>query len=235
MQARSVYSRIAGTGSYLPEKIVTNTDLEKMVNTTAAWILERTGIERRHVVAPEQSTLDMVEHAALREAKCALVIGAECVSKLVDWTDRNTCVLFGDGAGAVVLKPSTEQGIISTHLHADGEYSDLLFYPTGPSCQHNPTVPDDKQHAIIMKGTEVFKVAVNKLSSVVDETLAANDLEKSAIDWLVPHQANLRIIQAIAKKLDLPPERVIVTVQDHGNTSAASVPLALDTDRKSVV
>jgi len=165
----------------------------------------------------------------LGEAKCALVIGAECVSKLVDWTDRNTCVLFGDGAGAVVLKPSTEQGIISTHLHADGEYSDLLFYPTGASCHHNPTVPDDKQHAIIMKGIEVFKVAVNKLSSVVDETLAANDLDKSAIDWLVPHQANLRIIQAIAKKLDLPPERVIVTVQDHGNTSAASVPLALDT------
>ncbi len=165
----------------------------------------------------------------LGEAKCALVIGAECVSKLVDWTDRNTCVLFGDGAGAVVLKPSTEQGIISTHLHADGEYSDLLFYPTGASCHHNPTVPDDKQHAIIMKGIEVFKVAVNKLSSVVDETLAANDLDKSAIDWLVPHQANLRIIQAIARKLDLPPERVIVTVQDHGNTSAASVPLALDT------
>jgi 3-oxoacyl-[acyl-carrier-protein] synthase-3 len=165
----------------------------------------------------------------LGEAKCALVIGAECVSKLVDWTDRNTCVLFGDGAGAVVLKPSTEQGILSTHLHADGEYSDLLFYPTGASCHHNPTVPEDKQHALIMKGTEVFKVAVNKLSSVVDETLAANDLDKSAIDWLVPHQANLRIIQAIAKKLDLPPERVIVTVQDHGNTSAASVPLALDT------
>ena len=297
MQPRSVYSKIAGTGSYLPDKIVTNADLEKMVHTTSAWILERTGIERRHIVAPEQSTLDMVEHAARRalqaanaaaeeidlialgtttpaqlfpntacllqkrlgiggppaiqveaactgfiyamsiadkfirlgEAKCALVIGAECVSKLVDWTDRNTCVLFGDGAGAVVLKPSTEQGIISTHLHADGEYSDLLFYPTGASCHHNPTVPDDKQHAIIMKGTEVFKVAVNKLSSVVDETLAANDLDKSAIDWLVPHQANLRIIQAIAKKLDLPPERVIVTVQDHGNTSAASVPLALDT------
>jgi len=268
-----------------------------MVATTSQWILERTGIERRHVVAPEQSTLDLVEHAARRalqaanvsaadidlialgtttpaqlfpntacllqkrlgiggppaiqveaactgfiyalsiadkfirlgDAKCALVIGAECISKLVDWTDRNTCVLFGDGAGAVILKPSAEQGIVSTHLHADGEYADLLFYPTGASCKHNPTVAQEKQTAIIMMGTEIFKVAVTKLGTIVDETLAANDLDKAAIDWLVPHQANLRIISAIAKKLDLPLERVIVTVQDHGNTSAAYEPLALDT------
>jgi 3-oxoacyl-[acyl-carrier-protein] synthase III len=292
-----MYSRIVGTGSYLPEKVLTNADLEKMVETTSAWILERTGIERRHILGPDQSTLDMVEQAARRaleaanvsvaevdlialgttspaqlfpntacllqqrlgisgppaiqieaactgfiyalsiadkfirlgETKCALVIGAECISKLVDWSDRNTCVLFGDGAGAVVLKPSTEQGIISTHLHADGEFADLLFYPTGPSRPHNPAVSPEKQKAIHMKGAEIFKIAVAKLSSVVDETLAANGLDKSAIDWLVPHQANLRIIQAIAKKLDLPAERVIVTVQDHGNTSAASVPLALDT------
>jgi 3-oxoacyl-[acyl-carrier-protein] synthase-3 len=297
MHSSKIHSRIAGTGSYLPDRILTNTDLEEMVDTTAAWIVERTGIERRHIVAPEQTTLDLVEHAARRamlaanvsadeidlialgtttpaqlfpntacllqkrlgiggppaiqieaactgfiyalsiadkfirlgDAKCALVIGAECISRLVDWTDRNTCVLFGDGAGAVVLKSSAEQGVIATHLHADGGFSDLLFYPTGPSCKHNPAVPADKQAAILMKGAEIFKVAVAKLSGVVDETLAANGLEKSAIDWLVPHQANLRIIQAIAKKLDLPPERVVVTVQDHGNTSAASVPLALDT------
>ena len=135
--------------------------------------------------------------------------------------------MFGDGAGAVILKPSNEPGVISTHLHADGKYSDLLYYPTGPSKKVNTGVAC--QTAIQMKGGEVFKVAVTKLGSIVDETLAANKLDKSAIDWLVPHQANLRIIQGIAKKLELPMERVIVTVQTHGNTSAASVPLALDT------
>jgi len=163
----------------------------------------------------------------LGDAKCALVIGAETLTRLIDWTDRSTCVLFGDGAGAVILKPSNEPGVISTHLHADGKYSDLLYYPTGPSKKINSSVVC--QTAIQMKGSEVFKVAVNKLGGIVDETLAANNLEKSAIDWLVPHQANMRIIQAIAKKLELPMERVIVTVQNQGNTSAASVPLALDT------
>jgi len=270
-----------------------------MVDTTSAWILERTGIERRHVVRSDETTCDMVEQAARRaieaagielseidlivlgttspdqlfpntacllqkrlgiggmpaiqleaactgfiyalsiadkfirlgDAKCALVMGAECISKILDWTDRNTCVLFGDGAGAVILKGSEEQGVISTHLHADGAYSDLLFFPTGPSRKHNPDV--ERQDVIHMKGAEIFKVAVSKLSSVIDETLAANGLDKASIDWLVPHQANLRIIQSVAKKLAMPMERVIVTVQDHGNTSAASVPLALDVGVRS--
>lgn len=290
-----MYSKIVGTGSYLPEKVLTNADLEKFVDTNDEWIRSRTGIERRHVASETQTTCDLAEQAARRameaagvtaqdidfivvgtttpdqifpnvgcllqqrlgiygppalqleaacssfiyalsvadkfirlgEAKCALVIGAECLTRLIDWSDRSTCVLFGDGAGAVILKPSAEPGVISTHLHANGEYADLLFYPTGPSRRVNNNVVS--QNAIQMKGSEVFKVAVNKLGGIVDETLAANNLDKSAIDWLVPHQANMRIIQAIAKKLDLPMERVIVTVQDQGNTSAASVPLALDT------
>lgn len=292
-----IYSKIAGTGSYLPERIMTNADLEKIVDTSDEWIRSRTGIERRHVVAEHETTCDMAEQASrramqaagvtaadidlivigtttpdqlfpntgcllqqrlgvfgppaiqleaacssfiyalsvadkfirLREAKCALVVGAECLTRLVDWSDRNTCVLFGDGAGAVILKPSTEPGVMSTHLHASGDYADLLYYPTGPSKKHNANVPEAAQCVIQMKGSEVFKVAVTKLGGIVDETLEANGLDKSAIDWLVPHQANMRIIQGIAKKLDLPMERVIVTIQDQGNTSAASVPLALDT------
>jgi len=162
----------------------------------------------------------------LNEAKCALVIGAECLSRLVDWNDRGTCVLFGDGAGAVVLGASEQPGILSTHLHANGAHADLLFYPTGPSRKHHDGV--SRQTAIHMQGAEVFKVAVNKLAEIVEETLAAKGLERSDIDWLVPHQANLRLIQATAKKLRFPMERVIVTVGEHGNTSAASVPLALD-------
>lgn len=292
-----MYSKIVGTGSYLPEKVMTNFDLEKVVDTTDEWIRTRTGIERRHVVAENETTCDMAEVAARRamaaagvtpaevdlivigtttpdqlfpntgcllqarlgilgppaiqleaacssfiyalsvadkfirlgDAKCALVVGAECLTRLVDWSDRNTCVLFGDGAGAVIIKPSTEPGILSTHLHASGDYADLLYYPTGPSKKFNANVPPSAQCVIQMKGSEVFKVAVNKLGGIVDETLAANGLDKSDIDWLVPHQANMRIIQGIAKKLDLPMERVIVTIQDQGNTSAASVPLALDT------
>jgi len=162
----------------------------------------------------------------LNEAKCALVIGAECLSRLVDWNDRATCVLFGDGAGAVVLGPSEQPGILSTHLHANGAFADLLFYPTGPSRLHHAGV--SRQNAIHMHGAEVFKEAVGKLAGVVEETLTANGLDRSDIDWLVPHQANLRLIQATAKKLHFPMERVIVTVGEHGNTSAASVPLALD-------
>lgn len=290
-----MYSKIVGTGSYLPSKVVTNHDLEKIVDTTDEWIRTRTGIERRHVAGETETTCDLAEQAAVRamraadvgpqdidlivigtttpdqvfpnvgcllqarlgikgppaiqieaacssfiyalsvadkfvrlgESKCALVIGAECLTRIIDWNDRGTCVLFGDGAGAMILKPSKEPGVISTHLHANGEYADLLYYPTGPSKKHNPAVTC--QTAIQMKGSEVFKVAVNSLSSIVDETLAVNGLDKAAVDWLVPHQANMRIIQAIAKKLDLPMERVIVTIQDQGNTSAASVPLALDT------
>lgn len=289
-----MYSRIIGTGSYLPEKILTNFDLEKMVDTTDEWIRTRTGIERRHIAAPEQTTCDLAEQAARRAmeaagvkpqdidlivlgtttpdlvfpntacllqarlgihgppaiqieaacsgfiyslsvadrflrtggAKCALVIGADMLTRIVDWTDRATCVLFADGAGAVVLKPDTEPGVLSTHIHADGAYANLLYVPTGISKKADPTV--DKPGCVVMKGNEVFKVAVNTLGRIVDETLEANRLDKSSVDWLVPHQANLRIIQATAKKLDLPMERVIVTVQDQGNTSAASVPLALD-------
>jgi 3-oxoacyl-[acyl-carrier-protein] synthase III len=289
-----MYSKIIGTGSYLPERVLTNADLEKMVDTTDEWIRARTGIERRHLAAESQTTCDLAETAARRamqaagvapsdidlialgtttpdqvfpntacllqarlgiagppaiqveaactsfiyalsiadkfirlgEAKCALVIGAECLSRLVDWADRGTCVLFGDGAGAVVLGPSTQPGILSTRLHANGEHAGLLFYPTGPSRTHNPAV--HRQTAIHMKGTEVFKIAVNELAGIVEETLAAHGLERSAVDWLVPHQANLRLIQATARKLGFPMERVIVTVHEHGNTSAASVPIALD-------
>ncbi len=284
-----IYSRIAGTGSYLPEKVLTNLDLEKMVDTTDQWIRERTGIERRHIAADGQTTVDMAEQAvraALDAAGCkpadvdfiafgtttpdmwfpncgvllqarlgcrgvpafsletacsgfmyalaiadkfvragearrALAIGAETLSRITDWTDRSTAVLFADGAGAVLLEPSDQPGILSTHLHADGAYKDLLYSGGGTDLSNTRRV-------ITMTGNEVFKVAVNTLSRSIHEALTANHLERSALDWLVPHQANLRIIQATARRLDLPMERVITTVQDHGNTSAASVPLALD-------
>ncbi len=157
------------------------------------------------------------------EARCALVIGAETLSRMIDWTDRQTCVLFGDGAGAVVITAGEEPGIVSTHLHADGQYKDLLHLPGGVSRGYN-----SETCFVQMKGNEVFKVAVKTLGRIVDETLEANNLSKSDIDWLIPHQANIRIIQATAKKLEMPMERVIVTVGEHGNTSAASVPMALD-------
>jgi 3-oxoacyl-[acyl-carrier-protein] synthase-3 len=156
------------------------------------------------------------------EARRALVIGAETLSRITDWSDRGTAVLFADGAGAVLLEPSSAPGVLSTHLHSDGEYHDLLYCGSGVSTGFGPKL------TISMTGSEVFKVAVTKLGQVVDETLAANGLERTALDWLVPHQANIRIIQATARKLEMPMERVIVTVQEHGNTSAASVPLALD-------
>jgi 3-oxoacyl-[acyl-carrier-protein] synthase III len=289
-----MYSRIIGTGSYLPERVLANAELEGMVDTTDAWIRSRTGIERRHLAAAHQTTCDLAEAAARRamqsagvkpsdidlialgtttpdqvfpstaclvqarlgiagppaiqieaactgfiyalsiadkfirlsEAKCALVIGAECLSRLVDWTDRGTCILFGDGAGAVVLGPSEQPGILATHLRADGRHANLLFYPTGPSRTHHPGV--QRQNAIHMQGAEVFKMAVTKLAEIVEETLIDKGLERSEVDWLVPHQANLRLIQATAKKLRFPMSKVIVTVGEHGNTSAASVPLALD-------
>jgi 3-oxoacyl-[acyl-carrier-protein] synthase-3 len=164
----------------------------------------------------------------LGDAKCALVVGAETLTRITDWSDRGTCVLFGDGAGAVVLKPSPEPGIISTRLHSDGRYKDLLMYPDGVSKGFD-LVRKGGNIGVQMKGNEVYKVAVNTLGQLVTETLSANDIEKSQLDWLIPHQANLRIIEAIARRLDLPMERVIVTIADHGNTSAASVPLALDT------
>ena len=285
-----IHSRIAGTGSYLPARVVSNFDLEKMVDTSDEWIRTRTGIERRHIAADGETTVDLAEVAARRaleaaglapeevdfiafgtttpdlvfpncgvllqarlgcrnvpafsvetacagfmyalsiadkyvrcgEAKRALVIGAETLSRITDWNDRSTAVLFADGAGAVVLEASTAPGVLSTHLHADGHYKDLLYCGGGVSKGFGAKL------AITMAGNEVFKVAVTKLGQAVDETLAANGLDRSALDWLVPHQANIRIIQATARKLDMPMERVIVTVQEHGNTSAASVPLALD-------
>jgi 3-oxoacyl-[acyl-carrier-protein] synthase III len=274
-----IYSRIAGTGRYLPERVLTNAELEKMVDTTDEWIRSRTGIERRHIAADNEATSDLAEAAARQaiaaagisaadidliivgtttpdlvfpnvgtlvqerlgirgcpafsvEAACsgflyALGIGAETLSRITDWKDRNTCVLFGDGAGAVILQPASEPGIISTHLHSDGTYKDLLQCNAGVS--RNGQLMADRQLKILMKGSEVFKVAVTTLGNVVDETLARNHLDRKAIDWLVPHQANMRIILAIARRLDMPMERVVVTVQDHGNTSTASIPLALDT------
>jgi 3-oxoacyl-[acyl-carrier-protein] synthase III len=285
-----IYSRITGTGSYLPEKVITNHDLEQMVDTSDEWIRSRTGIERRHVAAAGETTVDLAEHAARRalaaaniapadidfiafgtttpdlvfpncgtllqerlgciggpsfsletacagfmyalsiadkyvrcgEAKRALVVGAETLSRITDWSDRATAVLFADGAGAVVLEPADTPGVLSTHLHSDGRYKDLLYCGSGVSKGFAPKL------AISMAGSEVFKFAVTKLGLAVDEALAANGLDRTAIDWLVPHQANIRIIEATARKLEMPMERVIVTVQEHGNTSAASVPLALD-------
>jgi len=288
------YSRIAGTGRYLPDKILTNHDLERIVDTTDEWIRARTGIERRHIAADDQTTSDLAEMAARQaldaagvepgeidfivvgtttpdvvfpnigcllqerlgirgcaafsvEAACsgfiyalsiadrfvatgqaqhALVIGAETLSRMTDYDDRSTCVIFGDGAGAVVLEPSSDPGVISCHLRADGHYKDLLYHPYGVSKQRGP---DDTEGPYIhMRGNEVFKVAVKSLESIVDETLTANDLHEGDIDWLIPHQANLRIIQATAKRLGMSMEKVVLTLQDQGNTSAASVPMALD-------
>ena len=288
-----MYSRIAGIGRYLPENVLTNFDLERMVDTTDEWIRTRTGIERRHIAADDETTSDLAYEAALAaiedagidraeidfivvgtttpdvvfpnvgtivqerlglhgmaafsleaacsgfvyalsvadsfmrsgQARCALVIGAETLSRITDWSERETCVLFGDGAGAIILQPSEEPGIVSSHLGANGKYRDLLYFPSGVS--KRPADPD-KPDYLTMRGNEVFKVAVKTLETMVDEVLDHNDLEQGQIDWLIPHQANTRIIQATAKRLKLPMDRVILTVQDHGNTSAASVPMALD-------
>ncbi len=291
-----MFSRIAGTGSYLPEKIVTNHDLEKMVDTSHEWIIERTGIEKRHLAIEGETTCDLAEKssrlamemagktaddidliivatttadlinpstACLLQSrlgitngaaafdvqavctgfvyalgiadkfiksgshKCALIVGAETLSRIVDWTDRNTCVLFGDGSGAVVIEASEEAGILSTHLHADGAHVDLLKVDTGVS--HNPEDLRAGKAFFEMRGNEVFRIAVKTLGRIVDETLAHNNLKKSDVDWLVPHQANIRIIKATAKKLKMSMDHVVVTVNEHGNTSAASIPLALDT------
>jgi 3-oxoacyl-[acyl-carrier-protein] synthase-3 len=290
-----IYSRIEGTGRYLPERILTNADLEKIVDTTDEWIRTRTGVEQRHIAADDENTSDLCLHAARQameaagitadeidlivvgttspdlifpniatiiqerlgihgcpafsieaactgfiyalattdkfirsgSTKCALVIGAEIITRLVDWSDRSTCVLFGDGAGAVIVKPADEEGIISTHLGADGQYRDLLYYPVGVS-KNLEKAGIVEEARILMKGNEVFKVAVKTLGNVATEALEANGIDKSDLDWLIPHQANLRIIQATAKRLGMPMEKVIQTVQIHGNTSAASVPLALD-------
>lgn len=288
-----MYSRIAGTGKYLPERIMTNADLEAKVETSDEWIRTRTGIEQRHIAADDETTSDMAYQASLAaidaaglepkdidmivvgtctpdrifpnvgcllqkrlgigggaafsvEAACsgflyalsivdqfiragsakrALVIGADKMSSIVDWSDRETCVLFGDGAGAVVLEAAEDPGVIYSTLGADGSYGSLLYADKGVSTQalnHSDAV-------IRMKGNEVFKVAVRKLEGMVDEVMADNDLKDGDIDWFVPHQANLRIIKATAKRLRIPMEQVVLTVAKHGNTSAASVPMALDT------
>jgi 3-oxoacyl-[acyl-carrier-protein] synthase-3 len=279
-----IYTRIAGTGSYLPEKVVTNKDLEAKIDTSDEWIAERTGIRQRHIAADGEYSSDMglaaarsaIEMAAIDASeidliivatttptkifpsnacliqrqldihgcpafdvqavcsgfvyaldianrmiqtggsKTALVIGTETLSRITNWEDRTTAVLFGDGAGAVVLQASEEPGILSTHIHADGEFENLLEVPLGGEF-------------IAMNGNAVFRKAVSTLGSIARETLATNNVDKSDLDWLVPHQANLRIIAAAAKKLDMPMERVVVTVDKHANTSAASIPLALDT------
>jgi 3-oxoacyl-[acyl-carrier-protein] synthase-3 len=288
----TLYSRIVGTGSYLPSNVMTNFDLEKIVDTSDEWIRERTGIHKRHVAAPGESCCDLAEMAARRALEAAevqpaevdlivvatttpdqifpstacllqqrldihgcpafdvqavctgfiyalsvadkfvrtgsarrvLVVGAETMSRILNWQDRATSVLFGDGAGAVVLAAEAESGIISTHLHADGAYKDLLQVPRGVgsgTCDGDPYME--------MKGNEVFKMAVTTLGRIVDETLEANGMQKSDINWLVPHQANIRIIQATARKLNMSMDQVVVTVGEHANTSGASIPLAFDT------
>ena len=277
------YSRIISTGSYLPEKILTNHDLEKMVDTSHDWIFERTGINQRHIANDDESTVDMAYKASLKSiersdisakdidmiivatttperafpstavllqnkldikdcfafdvnAACTgfiyaldvadkyiknnyinniLVVGTEKMSTLVDWSDRNTCVLFGDGAGSVIIGSSNNPGIISSTIGSNGSYKDLL------------TVNPDSDF-IEMKGNDVFKIAVNTMGKIARETLDENDLKIDDVDWLIPHQANSRIINAIAKKLSLPTGKIILTVGNHGNTSAASIPLAID-------
>jgi 3-oxoacyl-[acyl-carrier-protein] synthase-3 len=286
-----MYSRIIGTGSYLPEKILTNRDLESMVDTSDEWIRTRTGISQRHIAREDQVASDLALYASrnamqaagvtnkdidliivatttpdmifpstacilqnklgiencpafdvqavcsgfvyalatadmfVSSGKCrnALVVGTEIYSKIIDWSDRSTCVLFGDGAGAVVLSHSDRPGILSTHLHANGSHSDILSVSgsiNGGKIQGNPYIN--------MEGNTVFKFAVKVLEEVVQEAISKNNLQTTDIDWLIPHQANIRIIQSTAKKLGIPMDKVVVAVDKHGNTSAASIPLALD-------
>lgn len=287
------YSRVIGTGGYLPQQIRTNNDISQMVDTSDAWIFERTGIKSRRIAGVQETASSMAEIAAREaismagidaaeidliivatgtpdriypstgcllqerlgvkqcvafdvQAACSgsifalsiadqyiksgaaykvLVVGSEICSRVVDWTDRGTCILFGDGAGSILLEAGHEPGILSTHIHSDGGYEDLLFLP-------NPQAATDENHGksgfINMRGNEVFKVAVNTLGRIVDETLQANDMKRSEIDWLVPHQANTRIIAATAKKLKMSMENVILTLENQGNTSSASVLLALN-------
>jgi len=290
----STYARITGTGSALPERVLSNFDLEKFVETSDEWIHSRTGIRQRHVAAEGETTGDLAFLAAERalaaagvkaseldlivlgtttpdlifpstaclvqhrlgangcaafdvnaacsgfvyalgvadkfirsgQTKKALVIGAETLTRMVDWKERETCVLFGDGAGAVVLEASDEPGIYATCLHADGGYKELLWNPVGVSVGFR----DEPNHGVRIKmaGREVFKVAVKTLDSLVEQTLTAAGMEASQLDWLIPHQANLRIIEATAKRLNMSMDQVIVTVDKHANTSSGSVPLALD-------
>ena len=286
-----IYSKIAGTGSYLPKKILTNADLEKMVDTTDEWIVKRVGVRNRHIIADSgDTTVSMAEASAraaiaaaqlspndidlivvgtaspdryfpsvaceiqkrlgvtnecpafdigaacagfiyglsmgdqyIRTGTCknVLVVGVDTLSTVVDWTDRSSCILFGDGAGAVVLQASDKPGLLATHIHADGQYTDLLF-------AENALFSKKTDNYIQMQGSEVFRVAVTKLGEIVDQTLEKANVDKHDIDWFIPHQANMRIIQAMAKKLDMSMDKVVLTIEEHGNTSAASIPLALD-------
>tara|TARA_B100001057_G_scaffold258194_1_gene258331 strand:+ start:1526 stop:2476 length:951 start_codon:yes stop_codon:yes gene_type:complete len=288
-----IYSKIIGTGSYLPKKILTNKDLEASLDTSDDWITSRTGIKERHIADPNENTSDLAYEASLEAIKSAnidvsdidliilatttpdkvfpstactvqsklniscpafdiqavctgfiyalsiadkfiktnaaknvLVIGADRMSSITDYTDRSNAILWGDGAGAVILTSSKDPGILSTHIHADGKYENLLHVPRNKK-------EKDKSDAIEMQGNQVFKFAVNTLDQIVDETLLANNLGKSDIDWVVPHQANIRILEATAKKLEMSMSKVIVTIDRHGNTSAASIPLAMDEGVKS--
>ena len=286
-----MYTKILGTGSYLPKQIRTNADLEKMVDTSDEWITTRTGIKERRIAAPDETVTSMAYEAAIKaiemadidkqeigliivatatsanafpssatelqakldlgdvvafdvSAACsgfiyaldiadkyvksgvikyALVVGSDMLTRGVDPNDRGTIIIFGDGAGAVVVGASEEPGIIASHLHADGRYGELLKYPYVDRRSLNDPV------YMTMQGNDVFKIAVKELSNLVDELLTENAFNKSDLDWLVPHQANLRIISATAKRLDMDMSKVIVTLDKQGNTSAASVPCALDT------
>jgi 3-oxoacyl-[acyl-carrier-protein] synthase-3 len=287
------YSRVIGTGGYLPEEIRTNEQISQIVDTSDSWIFERTGIKSRRIAGVDETASSMAEIAARQaieaaacnlddidliivatgtpdrvypstgcllqqrlgikncvafdiQAACSgsifglsiadqyiksgaarkvLVVGSELCSRIVDWSDRGTCILFGDGAGAVLLAASDEAGILSTHIHSDGEYEDLLYCPNPQAATQ---ANKDEAGFINMRGNEVFKVAVNTLGRIVDETLEANNLQQSDIDWLVPHQANTRIIAATAKKLKMSMDNVILTLESQGNTSSASVLLALN-------
>ncbi|MGJ0486745.1 MAG: beta-ketoacyl-ACP synthase III [Methylomicrobium sp.] len=287
------YSRVIGTGGYLPSEILTNDQISETVDTSDSWIFERTGIKSRRIAAADETAASMAETASRQaiemagidpeeidliilatgtpdrvypstgcllqhrlgikhcvafdvQAACSgaifglsiadqyiktgaarkvLVVGSEICSRIVDWTDRTTCVLFGDGAGAILLGASDDTGILSTHIHSAGEYGELLY------CPNPQAAANGHKHElgfINMRGNEVFKVAVNTLGRIVDETLEANELDKESIDWLVPHQANIRIIQATAKKLKMPMEQVVITLENQGNTSSASVLLAFN-------
>lgn len=291
-----IYSRISGTGSQLPARIVSNADLEKIMDTSDQWIRERTGIRERRIAGAGETTTSLGEQACRKameaadvdpleidlfvmgtttpdlifpssacllqkklglpdcgamdvnaacsgfmyalsiadkfircgDARKALVCGSETLSQITNWTKRDTAVLFGDGAGAVVLEASEEPGILSTHIHANGDYADLLATEVGVSRGFAGLADNEGKPEIVMKGNEVFKVAVRTLGRIVEETLGANQLQKADLDWLIPHQANLRIIAATARMLNMSMDQVVVTVDRHGNTSAASVPLALD-------
>lgn len=289
------YSKIIATGGYLPERILTNKELESRMDTSDEWIVARTGIKQRHIAADNEYTSDLAYHATMDalnssgididsidlivmatttpdqvfpstacilqskfnmtkhipafdvQAVCAgfvyaldiadryiqtggatraLVIGSETFSRIIDWNDRSTCILFGDGAGAVILDAADEPGIYSCHLHADGKLKDLLSVPSGVSKNYNAV--QEQTAYTQMHGNEVFKHAVRRLGQCVDEVLAYNNMNYDDVDWLVPHQANLRIIKSMAERLKLPMDKVVQTIADHGNTSAASIPLALN-------